>query len=359
MKIGENIKRLRKAQDITQEKLADYLGITYQAVSKWENGTALPDITLIPPLARFFGISADQLMAINHDQNDAEIETALAQVEQHLAKGDVPASIDVLRTARKEHPRSFKLMTELAKAIKMHYMGTPEKDIALVNEQIQLCETVLEDCTEDKQRHRAIYVLCSAYKEAGQQEKAVALAKTMPDTFQCADRLLLDALEGEERIKQLQANIVNFTTWVMQDLLTVARNDETKTNQQRIHTIQTVFKLQEAIFYDGNLLRAHLKASECNGLMAELYMPDEPEKALQALLQAEKHAIAFDALPDHAQPYTAHFIETQVCHGRGGKNIPFTMYQWVLSILQSKAALFAPLQGNPEFEALRTRVSQA
>ena len=54
LKIGENIKELRKAQDVTQEKLADYLNISYQAVSKWENGLALPDITLRPQLANFF-----------------------------------------------------------------------------------------------------------------------------------------------------------------------------------------------------------------------------------------------------------------------------------------------------------------
>lgn len=45
LKIGEKIKELRKSQDVTQEKLADFLNISYQAVSKWENGLAMPDIT--------------------------------------------------------------------------------------------------------------------------------------------------------------------------------------------------------------------------------------------------------------------------------------------------------------------------
>lgn len=47
MKIGDKIKELRKKQDITQEKLAAYLNISYRAISKWENGMALPDVTLI------------------------------------------------------------------------------------------------------------------------------------------------------------------------------------------------------------------------------------------------------------------------------------------------------------------------
>ncbi len=67
IKIGEKIKELRKAQDVTQEKLADYLNISYQAVSKWENGLALPDITLIPALSNFFGVTSDYLLGIKAD----------------------------------------------------------------------------------------------------------------------------------------------------------------------------------------------------------------------------------------------------------------------------------------------------
>ena len=62
LNIGEKIKELRKAQGVTQEKLAEYLHISYQAVSKWENGLALPDLTLMPALSNFFGVSADYLL---------------------------------------------------------------------------------------------------------------------------------------------------------------------------------------------------------------------------------------------------------------------------------------------------------
>lgn len=76
LKIGDKIKSLRKAQDITQEKLAAYLNISYQAVSKWENGTALPDITLVPQIANFFGVSADELLCMK------EIEETLKEYEK-------------------------------------------------------------------------------------------------------------------------------------------------------------------------------------------------------------------------------------------------------------------------------------
>ena len=54
MKIGEKIKELRKKNGLTQERLADYLCVSYQAVSKWETGTASPDLSLIAPLTKEF-----------------------------------------------------------------------------------------------------------------------------------------------------------------------------------------------------------------------------------------------------------------------------------------------------------------
>lgn len=62
MTIGTNIKRLRQNKEITQECLSEALGISSQAVSKWENDSALPDILMLPRLADYFGITIDELM---------------------------------------------------------------------------------------------------------------------------------------------------------------------------------------------------------------------------------------------------------------------------------------------------------
>ena len=59
--IGTIIMRLRKEHGMTQEQLASALGITFQAVSKWENGVSSPDISTLPLLADLFGVSVDQL----------------------------------------------------------------------------------------------------------------------------------------------------------------------------------------------------------------------------------------------------------------------------------------------------------
>ena len=73
MNIGNKIRELRKQRGITQEQLAESIGISFQAVSKWENNIALPDITLVPVLASYFGVSMDELF----DFNLKEIEHAV------------------------------------------------------------------------------------------------------------------------------------------------------------------------------------------------------------------------------------------------------------------------------------------
>ena len=60
--ISETIRRLRKANCLSQRELAERLGVSFQAVSKWERGLNLPDLLLIPPLCQILGVSADELL---------------------------------------------------------------------------------------------------------------------------------------------------------------------------------------------------------------------------------------------------------------------------------------------------------
>lgn len=73
MNIGRKIKELRTARNLSQEKLAEYFDITSQAVSKWENGTAYPDITYLPSLAAFFDITVDELLDFDKTQINNKI----------------------------------------------------------------------------------------------------------------------------------------------------------------------------------------------------------------------------------------------------------------------------------------------
>ena len=78
IRIGENIKRLRKAKSVTQEQIAEVLGISVTAVSKWERNETYPDITLLFPLARYFEVTLDELMGYDEERVQAEIAETLA-----------------------------------------------------------------------------------------------------------------------------------------------------------------------------------------------------------------------------------------------------------------------------------------
>ena len=72
LNIGNQIKRLRRERDITQEEFASVLGVSYQSVSRWENNTCYPDIELLPTIADFFGISIDRLMGVDEQLRIAQ-----------------------------------------------------------------------------------------------------------------------------------------------------------------------------------------------------------------------------------------------------------------------------------------------
>ena len=77
MDLGKKIKQLRFKAGLTQEQLAEQLGIGPQAVSKWENAVAMPDITTLPLLAEIFGVSIDDLFDLSTEQRLNRIENRM------------------------------------------------------------------------------------------------------------------------------------------------------------------------------------------------------------------------------------------------------------------------------------------
>jgi transcriptional regulator with XRE-family HTH domain len=83
MSIGTTIKKLRKEKGITQEQLAEYLGITSRAVSQWECDRTAPDISQLPALANIFEVSADVLLEIDVTQKEKRIEEIIKEANKH------------------------------------------------------------------------------------------------------------------------------------------------------------------------------------------------------------------------------------------------------------------------------------
>lgn len=82
LNFGENIKRLRRNRDLTQEALADALGVSAQSVSKWECAYGYPDITQLPAIANFFGVTIDELLSNDKDGKEAQLKKYVETVKQ-------------------------------------------------------------------------------------------------------------------------------------------------------------------------------------------------------------------------------------------------------------------------------------
>jgi len=182
--IGKKIRALRSKHRITQEQLAERLGITAQAVSRWESENCYPDIEMLPSIADFFNVTVDELLCIDHRERDAKINACIKQAhelqETLQMNGGFSGAIDILRRALREFPSSFLLHAELACAI-----GCIDNGIKIAKnlseEALELCSRILDDCVDDNLRLRAKCIMCYIYaKQLDDAEKAQRIADTLP-----------------------------------------------------------------------------------------------------------------------------------------------------------------------------------
>ena len=356
MNIGRKIKELRKERGITQEKLADYLGISYQAVSKWENETALPDITLVVPLANFFGIGTDELFSLNQQINDEKTAEYQKKYNELFNIGDLQSAIDLMRKALAEYPKNYRFMMNLVYALP-NTKNTDYSKPEVKNEIIALCERVLEDCTEDMTRHNAIQQLCFIYPQVGQREKAIELARKMPNIDVCFNTLIThifttDSIDYQRAVQQ---NIQCHIGYACNNLIALSTNTNKNIGEQ-ILCVNTAIELLKTIYYDQNFGFYHNFIYGYYYNLAKLYMEkNETEKAVVNLLLSEKHAAAADEIFDIEVPYTSIFAD-KVTHSPKNtmKNYTETVSQLLGAMV--KQEIFAPLSENPDFKALKQRL---
>lgn len=114
--IGENIRAMRRRCGFTQEELAAQLAVTPQAVSKWENGNGMPDITQIVPLAQIFGITTDTLLGVvSAKYGDVHTEAAKSHVRMLMATSQSSAEKNLaaytyMRAESEKEPANYTIM---------------------------------------------------------------------------------------------------------------------------------------------------------------------------------------------------------------------------------------------------------
>ena len=104
MKIEETIRERRLAKHLTQEQLANYLGVTAPAVNKWEKGISYPDIRLLPALARLLDTDLNTLLSFQDDLTEQEVALFLNQVSQTIRQQNFAAGYAMAMEKLKEFP---------------------------------------------------------------------------------------------------------------------------------------------------------------------------------------------------------------------------------------------------------------
>jgi len=114
MQIGEVIREYRKRKKITQEEMANRLGVTAPAVNKWENGNSQPDIMLLAPIARLLGITLDMLLSFQEELTAEEIRGLVCEANDMLKSETYEEAIQWAKGRIEQYPNCEQLAWQLA-----------------------------------------------------------------------------------------------------------------------------------------------------------------------------------------------------------------------------------------------------
>ena len=188
--MGQIIRRLRKQSGFTQDELAEQLGVTFQAVSKWENDAGMPDISQVVPLAAVFGVSTDELFGFSGTDREEEagkvIEKAVSLISHPASKEMIRESYEVLRAGLEQYPNSIALLMQcLETGITLAYpdnggLYDAENGREIYRECIREADLIVKygkNASDVLRAHMIMVLLHSAY---GDFENAAAHAEVFP-----------------------------------------------------------------------------------------------------------------------------------------------------------------------------------
>ena len=181
MKINEVIKERRKALDMTQEQIAVYLGVTAPAVHKWEKGTSLPDVAILPALARVLKIDLNTLFAFEKELTDEEINHICKEITSKIQEEDYKAGFAYAMEKVKEYPNCEKLLYYLAATLDSSLMLFCVEEQEQYREKIDFLYERSAEGEDEKIRYSAIQVLIYKALQKKEFEKAENLWESLPD----------------------------------------------------------------------------------------------------------------------------------------------------------------------------------
>lgn len=292
---SENIKSLRKSRGVTQESFAKYLGVSFQAVSKWERNECYPDITLLPEIAEFFGVSVDELLGIDRAKKEAELTELIYNYDNFVNDDDKKhkAILDMIE----KYPNDFRVQLRYLADLMFHKNGEDfSKNLGKIQ---SIYDNIQNNCTIDTIRicSKKIYGLpitesLSEYDESGITfEDAQQIIREMP-YMRDGQEFLMSYLYPHDTDKWK-----NYTMEAVEEEISLlchgiahlegAFIDESIDITQRINALEFEIKMLSGFYDDGNYGRAWRNITYAYGHLGHLYFESgNNEKALENLKTA-------------------------------------------------------------------------
>jgi len=254
--IAENIKKFRKEKGITQEALADFMGVTFQSVSKWECGMTYPDLELIPSLANFFGVTMDELIGSDKIKNEELINDYLDEYDrlEHLTPQLYIEKNILAEKAYKEFPYDWRIINMYRNSLFCGYTEPFQPEKAR-----HICEMILESCNIDEYRYYAIHSLIyAAHLEKNEEEMEELISRLPNDIYILQSEMREDYAfrenKAEKFMLQTQKNLMTYLEYAfgkMMNLFEDWRNN-LYTLEQRIVICNKALAMIDLFFEDGN-----------------------------------------------------------------------------------------------------------
>lgn len=284
--IGDNIRKYRKEKEISQETLAERLGVTFQAVSRWERGEGYPDISMLPVIAGFFHISVDELLGISENRQEEEVEKIIEKCSEYDTHYEAEKMQSCIDEALKKYPGNFKLLG--------WYVYAFQRANSL--KAIEAGAYVLNNCHDEEIRGFVRRNLVYAYRNSGQFDKAVEIAKQLPSYYDTRQDVLRDMLSGKERLEHVQHMCIDlaYEFWY-----SVRKIQEEYSADERIALFQKSNDIYDAIYEKDDMpIKLSRKMRNYQGMAEVALEKGRVKEGLTYMTKAAECARMHDCLPE-------------------------------------------------------------
>lgn len=179
MKINEIIREKRKEIGITQEQMAQYLGVSAPAVNKWEKGISYPDITLLPAVARLLKTDLNTLMSFKEELSKQEIAMFMNELAEDIKQNGFESGFEMAMKKINEYPSCEKLISSTAMILEGSMIMIGVQDKEKYEKKIEKLYERIIDSDDVEIRDSAKTMLISKYTQRSEFEKAQSLIDSL------------------------------------------------------------------------------------------------------------------------------------------------------------------------------------